>query len=239
MRNKSFYGGQDPRAMPAYSILEAAHYLRLPPSTLRDWVKGRSYPTGMGRRFSAPLMPLPPRSLGDPLALSFFNLVEAHVLGALRREHRVSMLKVREALTCLERHFPSPHPLVDQQFETNGIDLFVETYGQLINVNQDGQLAMRDLLRMHLSRLERDAAGVPVKLYLFTRPPSANAPKVIAIDPYVAFGRPVVMGTGIATAIITERYKAVESIEDLVHDYDLPSQAIQEAIRCELTLQAA
>ena len=68
---------------------------------------------------------------------------------------------------------------------------------------------------MHLSRIERDAAGIPVKLYLFTRPPSADAPKVIAINPYVAFGRPVVMGTGIPTAIIAERYKAGESIEDL------------------------
>ncbi len=239
MHNVGFYGGQDPREMPAYGILEAAHYLRLPPSTLQDWVKGRSYPTEKGPRFSAPLIPLPPRAQGDPLALSFFNLVEAHVLGALRREHRVSMAKVREALTFLERHFPSPHPLADQQFETNGADLFIEIYGGLLNVNQDGQLAMRDLLRMHLSRIERDAAGVPVKLYLFTRPPSVDAPKVIAINPYVAFGRPVVMGTGIPTAVIAERYKAGESIEDLVYDYDLASQAIQEAIRCELALQAA
>ena len=44
--------------MPAYGILEAAQYLRLPPSTLRDWVKGRSYPTEKGRRFSAPLISL-------------------------------------------------------------------------------------------------------------------------------------------------------------------------------------
>ena len=66
-----------------------------------------------------------------------------------------------------------------------------------------------------------------------------DAPKVIAIDPYVAFGRPVVMGTGIPTAILAERYKAGESIEDLIYDYDLASQVIQEAIRCELALQAA
>ena len=109
MQDSSVYGRQDPREMPAYGILEAAHYLRLPSSTLRDWVKGRSYPTEKGQRFSAPLIPLR-RPQGDPLALSFFNLVEAHVLGALRREHHVSMAKVREALTFLEgislRHTP-------------------------------------------------------------------------------------------------------------------------------------
>src|SRR5262245_3491401 len=98
MQGNGVYRRQDPCEMPAYGILEAAHYLRLPPSTLRDWIKGRSYPTEKGQRFSAPLIPLPPR---------FFNLVEAHVLGALRREHHVSMAKAREALTFLEKHFPS------------------------------------------------------------------------------------------------------------------------------------
>ena len=57
---------------------------------------------------------------------------------------------------------------------------------------------MRDMLRVYLSRIERDAAGMPVKLYLFTRTQSADAPevlaaepKVIVIDPSIAFGRPV------------------------------------------------
>jgi uncharacterized protein (DUF433 family) len=233
------YGGQEPREMPAYSILEAAHYLLLPPSTLRDWVKGWSYPTTKGRHASAPLFIVPPRTPGTPLALSFFNVVEAHVLGALRREHRIAMHKVREALTYLEQRFPSTHPLADQQFETDGIDLFIEKYGQLINITQQGQLAMRSILRVYLSRIERDAAGTAVKLYLFTRTRSVDEPRVIAIDPYVSFGRPVLVGTGLTTAIIAERYKAGESIEELAHDYARPPRDIQEAIRCELETKAA
>jgi uncharacterized protein (DUF433 family) len=261
MQHADFYGGQDPREMPAYGIPEAAHYLHIPRSTLRDWVKGRTYPIGetahppkfrdmltghAGQKFSPPLIVLPPPASGGPSALSFFNVVEAHVLGALRRQHRVSMPKVREALTCLEKHFPSKHPLADQHFATDGVDLFLDTYGHLINVTQDGQIAMRDLLRVHLSRIERDAAGVPVTLYLFTRTQGADAPevlaaepKVIVIDPSIAFGRPVLAGTGIPTAIIAERYKAGESIEELAQDYDLLPQAVQEAIRCELETTAA
>ena len=67
----------------------------------------------------------------------------------------------------------------------------------------------------------------------------ASKPKVIAMDPYLSFGRPVIEGTGITTAIIAERYKAGESIEELAHDYECPPPAIQEAIRCELDTQAA
>ena len=239
MQKRSFYGGQDPREMPAYSISEVAHYLQIPASTLRSWVKGRYYPTEAGPRFFEPLIVLPEHTTEGPPGLSFMNVIEAHVLDALRREHRIGLHQVREALTYIEQRFSSKHPLADQKFETDGIDLFVDKYGQLINLTQQGQLAMRSILRVYLSRIERDATGVPIKLYLFTRTRSADEPKVIAMDPYVSFGRPVLEGTGITTAIIAERYKAGESIEELAHDYECPPPAIQEAIRCELDTKAA
>jgi uncharacterized protein (DUF433 family) len=239
MEVNNLYGGQNPREMPAYSILEAAHYLQMPSSTLRWWVKGWTYRTDAGERFSSPLLVLPGAPERKPLLLSFVNIVEAHVLDALRRDHHIAMPKVREALSYLEAHFPSPHPLADQRFETDGMHLFIEKYGQLINISQDGQLAMRDVLRMYLTRIERDATGAPVKLYLFTRARQADEPKVVVIDPYVSFGRPVLVGTGIPTAVIADRYKAGESMQALAEDYERPPHDIEEAIRCELNLQAA
>jgi uncharacterized protein (DUF433 family) len=226
--------------MPAYGIGEVAHYLQIPPSTLRSWVKGRSYTTEAGPKRFEPLITLPEiTNGGGPLLLSFINVVEVHVLDAWRREHRIAMQKVREALTYLAQRLPSKHPLADQKFATDGVDLFIEKYGQLINISQQGQLAMSSILRVYLSRIARDEAGVPVTLYLFTRTRSANEPKVIAMDPYVSFGRPVLVGTGITTAIIAERYKAGESIEELARDYDRVPRDIQEAIRCELDTKAA
>lgn len=58
-------------------------------------------------------------------------------------------------------------------------------------------------------------------------------------DADVSFGRPVLEGTGIPTAIVAERYKAGETIEELADDYERPSRDIQEAIRCELETKAA
>jgi uncharacterized protein (DUF433 family) len=246
MKALTFYGGHDPREMPAYGIVEAAHYLQLPASTLRAWVRGRLYPTDTEEKWSAPLITLPASHDDNSLALSFVNMVEAHVLKALRRTHRVSMYKVREALTFLEDHFPSSHPLADQEFATNQVDLFIKKYGELINLNQDGQLVMRKVLGVHLSRIEHDPQGVPIKLYLFTHDHRtgeaealADEAKAIAMDPYVSFGRPTLVGTGIPTAIVAERYKAGDSIQELAHDYDLPSSSIEEAIRCELEMKAA
>jgi len=61
---------------------------------------------------------------------------------------------------------------------------------------------------------------------------------MVVIDPYISFGRPVLIKTGIPTIILAERYKAGESIKELVKDYQCDSALIEEGIRCELDLVA-
>jgi uncharacterized protein (DUF433 family) len=230
------HAGQDSRELPSYFVQEAARYLVIPKSTVRSWVVGYPYSTQASRRYFKPIVVPASR---EPLLLSFINLIEIHILEAIRREHKVSLEKVRKAIDYLKREFPSHHPLADQQFETDGVNLFVEKYGQLIGISQDGQLAMKEILRAHLCRIERDMAGVPVRLYPFTTPTPQSEPRLIVIDPHIAFGQPVIVGTGIRTATIAGRYKAGESISELVDDYDLEPFQIEEAIRCELHLAAA
>ena len=74
-------------------------------------------------------------------------------------------MKIRQALGYLRRHLPSRHPLADQKFEIDGLDLFIQQYGQLINVSQAGQLATRSLLEAHLQRIERDQQGIAIRLH--------------------------------------------------------------------------
>ena len=216
--------------------MEAAHYLLIPPATIRDWVSGRYYPTIAGRQFAKPIVHLP-----DPKqkVLSFMNLVEVHVLDAIRREHQIALDKVRMALNYLSKQLPSLHPLADRQFETDGMDLFIQKVDELINLSQNGQLAMRAVLEAHLHRIERDKAGIPIKLYPFTRKRDPKEPRAVVIDPRISFGRPVLAGTGIATAVIAERYKAGESMDELAEDYGRKRLEIEEAIRCELHIEVA
>jgi uncharacterized protein (DUF433 family) len=171
--------------------------------------------------------------------LSFINLVEVHVLDALRRNHHVPLDKIRIALDYLQRQFGTKHPLAEERFETDGLDLFVQKYGQLINASRDGQLGMRGILEIYLKRVERDAQGVALRLYPFTRKRTSDEPRSVVIDPFVSFGKPVLAGTGIATSIVAERYKAGESVSQLSSDYGRRDLDIEEAIRCELELEAA
>lgn len=222
---------RDPRELPAYTVAEAAHYLGLAKATLRSWVVGRNYPVSGQERFSHPLIEIPETR---PPRLSFWSLVEAHVLSAIRRQHKVSLPAVRKALDFLNARSPSRHPLIEQQFMTDGVDLFIQDYSHLINVSRAGQVEMKRMIESYLSRVERDSSGVPIKLYPFTRTYKTNEPRPIVIDPLISFGRPVLVGTGIPTALIAQRYKAGESIEDLAKDYAREKDEIEEAIRCEL-----
>jgi uncharacterized protein (DUF433 family) len=226
---------EDPRLLPAYYVGEAAHYLRMPEETLRSWVLGRWYPAEGGRKRFQPVI-----RLDDPQRryLSFMNLVEAHVLAAIRRGHGVKLPKVRSALEYVKRQFDVERPLVDETFQTDGLDLFVERYGSLINASREGQQAMKEIINVYLKRIERDAEGVPVKLYPFTRRSESEAapktdPRLVVMNPSVSFGRPVIAGTGIPVSSIYERYQAGDSIANLAQDFHLETGAIEEAIRCE------
>ena len=227
----------DPREIPAYSMSEAAHYLGVPVSTLRSWFVGQTYAhRGERRQFHAVIRPADPKSK----SLSFSNLVEAYVLTAIRRKHHIGLPTIRRGLAYLTEKFGSKRPLLEEQFATNRVDLFVERLSQIINISKNGQLEMADLIRAYLERIERDAKGLPIKLYPFMRSqPPREQPRTVVIDPRVSFGRPVIAGTGIPTAVLAERYKAGDRIHELARDYGAAEEAVEDAIRCELDLKAA
>ncbi|MYJ95100.1 MAG: DUF433 domain-containing protein [Proteobacteria bacterium] len=225
------YKKPDLRELPAYSVAEASRYLNVPQATVRYWATGRDN--------YAPLISIP---TGKPTLLSFINLAELHILAAIRRKYTVRMPKVRAAIDYLKKitikPFDQKYPLISEQLETDGLDLFTERFGALLNISQDGQITVRELMSAALHRIERDVQGVPIKLFPFTRNDIVQAPEFIVIDPALSAGRPVIAGTGLATEIIAERYKAGESIEDLARDYERTNEEIQEAVRCELQAAA-
>jgi uncharacterized protein (DUF433 family) len=229
MRRNAFTD-QDLRELPAYGIPEAAGYLRLPVSTLRSWLLGQRYRAGAHARFFKPVIDIADRK---DRQLSFINLVEAFVLAGIRREHEIPLPKVRKAVDYLRRTFNSKRSLADEQFETDGIDLFVEKMGSLIGATQEGQIQMREIIRDRLERVHRDPKGVPQKIVLFPARPDKTGSADVVIDPRLSFGRPVLDRLGVRTAILAERFDAGDDIDVLAREYAAPPEAIQNAIRCE------
>jgi uncharacterized protein (DUF433 family) len=227
------YGGRDPREIPAYRFTDAASYLRIPVPTLRAWAKGTHYGTGDKRTFFKPVFFLPEP---DYPLLSYTNLVEAFVLSSLRRRHLINLYKIRTAIDSLQERFNSQHPLAEHQFQTNGVDLFIEEYGELINVGAGGQLAMKEILEAYLTRVEHDPSGKAARLYPFIRLTGTDQPKNVVINPYVSFGKPVISGTGLPTRVVAERFKAGDSIPQIAANYGRKEEEIDDAIRYELRI---
>ena len=234
----------DPREIPIYSIPQAAQYLRLPKDRLRDWVGGWFSKTKAGKRFFEPLIKLPnPKNFerlpqSKTTLLSFTNLVEAHVLIAIFKATGFSRKQLSTALDYIKRHLSTPQLYAGKEFERKGIDLLFERFGQQLAASDREQEA-RQILKTYFARIVRDEAGLPLKLYPFTKLPGSDEPKTVMIDPRISFGRPVLAGTGIPTAILAERYKAGDSIDELAEDYNCHRLQIEEGIRCELPLVAA
>jgi uncharacterized protein (DUF433 family) len=222
--------------VPRYSTPDAARYLRMSPSTLGSWIHGRPYPVATGTLWWDGLITRPDPS--DP-RLSFSNLVEAYVLDALRKQYKVPIKAIRTALIDAEKHYQVPNFLRSDQLRATKGNVFLEYLGQLINVGKGRQEAMPEILGAYLERIEWDKAGFATKLSPVTRLEPTTSPKLILIDPDVAFGRPIVRSRAIKTATISERFDLGESILDLAKDYDLELPEIEEAIRYERPALAA
>lgn len=219
---------------PAYAPSEAARILGLPVATLRAWSFGQA--SGGGRRFQPVIKP------ADKAAklLSFANLCELHVLSAIRRNHKIPLPKVRDSLDYVQAKLGSSRPLLDRDFKTNGIDLFVQHATKLLNVSQQGQQALRGEFEMALARIERDRRGMPIRLFPFSRTSTAaiEQPRTVVIDPRLSFGRPVISKVAVPTGIIVDRFRAGDSLAEMAGDYGVTEADIEEALRFEQRLAA-
>src|SRR5208283_5885594 len=89
--------------LPMYGLSEAALYLRVPIKTLEYWT--------IGRGKTPPLVKAAGRR---PRALSFMNLLECHMLAAMRSLYDLRLPNIRRGVAHLNKVCKCKHPLIDQ-----------------------------------------------------------------------------------------------------------------------------
>jgi uncharacterized protein (DUF433 family) len=220
----------DVREYPSYSIDEVADYIGVPKRTLRSWVSGYTYRTAHGKQKAPPII----RPADEKrLLLSFFNLVEAQVLAATR-ERDIGVSKVRRAIEYLRDKEGEDRPLLNCIFETAGQNIFVQqlTGTKLrhpLNVSRHGQYGFGRILKKYLSRIERDAKGLPTLIYPM-KAGHVTQKKVITIHPFVSSGKPSLRKSGIMAEVIWRRKREGEKIATLARDFRLKPSEIKAAI---------
>jgi uncharacterized protein (DUF433 family) len=234
---------EDIRELPSYSITEAAYYLGIPPSTLKTWFRGYRGPSG--RRHPPMLRPAD----GRRLLLSFYNLVEAHILEAARRR-RVSTKRLRIAVEWANDKLPGPHPLLTHEFKTAGKRIFVQKLAEgTVEASRYGQvfsLKMAPTLKKFLKSIVRGPDDLPIEIHpirpvvVKAKPPKGAEEKEtrvyvsegpLAINPKICSGRPIVKGTDVLASILSHRAHASESLSDLARDYDMDRREVYKVVK--------
>jgi uncharacterized protein (DUF433 family) len=155
------------------------------------------------------------------------------MLKAMRRTHDLSLQSIRKALKEVSNHIRSDRPLLEAEFATDGIDLFLDADETLVNLSKKGQFAIREVISLYLRRIERGSDGLPTRLFPFIVNESNDEPKTISISPAVSFGKSVLTGTGVSTAVVAGRFASRDSILDLATEYGVNPSSIEDAIRWE------
>jgi len=212
---------EDVRDFPRYSVSEAAHYVRIPAATLYAWTKGQDYKLKSGHRKT--FKPLIHLADEEHSLLSFYNLVEAHILRFTTEVRDLPLQSVRKALDFVQDVFPGPHPLLTHDFETSGKDMFVTRLENTVNATAYGQVVMREILEQYLKLIPRDAKGLPMRVFPIRS-------KHLAIDPYFASGKPIVRDRGVIASVLWGRNKSGENFAEIANDYGMSESEVKEAV---------
>jgi uncharacterized protein (DUF433 family) len=208
------------RKRPMYTIADAARNLHLDEGTLRSWVKGQ------GRQPAVIALD------GHGEYLSFFNLIEAHILSSIRRQHGLSLQSIRAAIQYVKLGLQVERPLIQKKFATDGVDLFSEHLGLLLNCSRHGQQAIKPVMDLYLKQVEWDTNGAPIRLYPLPQAArSKGGQSLIVVSPTLSFGRPVINGSGVPVEELISRKQAGDSVRDLVEAFGLSPHVIQEALK--------
>lgn len=222
----------DRRFWPRYSAKEAGRFLGMPAATLRRWFcEG-----GAG----GPLFPDRARAPGEELALSFMELVEAHIARRYR-ELGVSAARLREVRPFLLEHIDSEYPLASQNFQFNGAyklhDLSL-TQPEACNA---GAMAVFERHEGRKSGSWRHLSGIieafcqisydpvaPRSLAYRFYPFGRDVP--IVIYPPCGSGRLTVEGHNLLAEILAGQHRRGETIDDLADDYQLDTDIVKRVV---------
>jgi uncharacterized protein (DUF433 family) len=209
--------GVDRYRTPLLTARETARILKMPESTLDDWLAVPS---------DSPLVhAVTPEKRGWP-RVPFVGVIEAYVLRSLR-DLGIPMTDVRRAAEIVRREFDDPYALAQERIATDGVGVFVRLADDSIIHARDRQGALREVIEEHLRYITWDAEGRPKVLRLPQYPDRA----AVIIDPDFAWGAPVLERSKVPVESLVSLWRTGESMTGIAEEFALPLDAVEDVLR--------
>lgn len=214
-----------------YTFSEAARLIGSNTAELRRWL-------GSSSRVAKSNNPLWKTELAESNldGISFHDLLELRFVKEFRAAG-VSLQTIRIAAGNARELYNSDYPFTCRRFQTDGKTIFSEALRktqeyELLDLKKK-QLAFNEIIRPSLYHcIDFGENDLALRWY-----PTKN--KQVALDPSIAFGKPIVHAVGLRTDILYESYLAEEKDRKLVaRIFNIPTKAVEEAIRFEERLAA-
>lgn len=222
---------------PAYSIAETSRLVNMRPWTVRRYLQGYGYDyshRGSVQRKTQPPVVKDEDKDKEPYA-SFLDLVDLIIVREfLNRGFKLPTL--RKALDEARDYLGTPH-LGRNVFFTSGnqeIILQLPEGGVMIALLTRGQTVIPEITRSLSDKLEFEDVtefGFAKRWY----PRGMNGR--IVIDPEISFGRPTLVGRGVATNNIYDLFLGEKKeVEPVANWFNIPVPEVQAAVRFEHSL---
>jgi len=220
-------------AQPVMTAREAAHQLRIPPSTLLYWLEG-------GRKAGKEYDPILRESRTGSTDMTWGEVVEARYLRAYRGR-RVAMQKLRPFIRDMRHEFGVPYPLAHYRpFIGHGLRLLVEIQ-EHSNLPANLRAVFETTTRQYIldprasdfiARVDfaEDGQREAVRLW----PAGRESP--VVMNPRISSAATTVRG--IRTEVLTELHDAGEPIESIAEDFGISPETVRAAVSWEWSVAA-
>ncbi|MDQ3721324.1 MAG: DUF433 domain-containing protein [Actinomycetota bacterium] len=147
------------------------------------------------------------------------------------------MQRIRPAVERLEAEIGIEHALASKKLYTDGVEVLYDyaggaEAGDLVVVRTQ-QRPFREVIRDYLKRIgyahDGWASSIALPLYGRTQ---------VFVDPTVGFGQPVVAHGGARVEDLIERFQAGDTVAELVDDFGVPIEEVEDVIRVATRLAA-
>jgi len=217
-----------------YGIGEAAGYLSIPPTTLRNWVYGN--PRYAARGVTSPVVTaVQPERRSGP-SMPFIGLAEAYALAAFRKAG-VPMQRIRPAIDVLGKELGLKYALASRRLYTDGAEVLYD-YAQHVGDTPEGESAMElvvvrnnqrvftEVVALYLQRVDFGPDGYAQLIRL----PQYKLAEV-TVDPDHGFGRPRFSRGGVGVEDVVDLFRAGEPVDAVAEEFGLSRDEVEDAIR--------